>query len=207
MVRDARSFERREKEKKSPPKILVICEDKKSGKRYIEDAAYYFRVDVVVEVAHVGKTDPKGIVEEAVKQLKKYDRIFCAIDRDTHETWDQALALAKREDKIHVIGSFPCLEFWFILHFNRNRKPYSREGNKSPGDCCVVDLKKCKDMGGYAKGGDGKVFKNLLPNLPTARANSLRVLQEAEKENEFNPSTRMHELIDFLEALEKEFDS
>ncbi|WP_431206772.1 RloB family protein [Burkholderia cepacia] len=185
----------------------MICEDKKSGKRYIQDAAYHFRVDVMVEVAHVGKTDPKGIVEEAMRQLKKYDRVFCAIDRDTHETWDQALALAKTMDDIHVIGSFPCLEFWFILHFNKNRKPYAREGNKSPGECCVSDLKKCKEMGGYAKGGDGEVFKNLLPNLDVARANSLRVLREAEKDNEFNPSTRMHELIDFLEALEKEFDS
>lgn len=119
MARNADSFRRAKPAIKPAPTILIICEDKKSGKRYIEDAAYHFRVDVMVEVAHVGKTDPRGIVEEAIRQLKKYDRVFCVIDRDTHENWDQALGLAKTEGNVHVIGSFPCLEFWFILHFNK----------------------------------------------------------------------------------------
>lgn len=205
MGRSARSFGRSEKTKKNPPRVLIICEDKKSGKRYIQDAAVYFRVNVVVEVAHVGKTDPKGIVGEAINRLRRYDRVFCAIDRDTHEGWVEALEMAQNIPNVDVIGSFPCLEFWFILHFSKNRKPYSKEGKKSPGECCVSDLRKCANMAGYAKGGDESIFNSLLPRLDEARINSQKVIEDAEREGEFNPSTRMHELIDFLEELEAEF--
>ncbi len=42
-------FERSKPKFKQQPTVLVICKDKKSGKRYLEDAKAHFRINVLVE--------------------------------------------------------------------------------------------------------------------------------------------------------------
>ncbi|WP_426318850.1 RloB family protein [Pseudoduganella sp. R-43] len=201
MGRTAKSYNRSKPRFKPQPTVLVICEDSKSGKRYIEDATKHYRVNVKVLVMHAGRTDPKGIVEEALRQAKHYDQVFCAIDRDTHETFDEALRLARGSAKIDVIASYPCIEFWYLLHFGFNRRGYVRAGAKSPGECAIDDLRRCRNMEGYAKGAGLSVFDGLQPLLEGAIITSERVLQQAVAENEFNPSTRMHVLMKHFQLL------
>ena len=122
MARSANSFKRHASRYKAQPTVLVICEDSKSGKRYLEDATHHFRVHVVVEISHCGKTDPKGIVVEAMQRERNFDRVFCVIDRDTHENFNEALALASTSLKTEIIPSYPCLSFGisFILGIHGN---------------------------------------------------------------------------------------
>jgi hypothetical protein len=207
VARNSSSFNRAKPSRKQRPKVLVICEDLKSGKQYIEDAAIYYRVKVAVEVIHIGKTDPTNILDEAIKRSRDYDRVFCTIDRDNHEKWDAALRLIEGKATIEAITSFPCFEYWLILHFNANRKPYGKQGNKSPGECCADDLRQCNSMQGYDKGKHANIFKTLLSKLDTAKRNAKRVLADAEKTKEWNPSTRFHVLIEYLGELEKEIDN
>ena len=127
MARDSNSFKRQKSKFKPQPKVLVICEDSKSGKRYLEDASLHFRVSVVVEITHCGKTDPLNIVKEAISRQGKFDHIFCAIDRDTHETFGEALKLVNTAKKVEIIASYPCFEFWLLLHFGYNRSSRPRE--------------------------------------------------------------------------------
>jgi len=204
MARTATSFKRGAPLSAPQPTVLIICEDSKSGKNYIEDAAHHFRVIVTVEIIHVGKTDPKGIIEEAIKRKTKYDRIFCVFDRDSHENWELALGMTRDHKQISLIISYPCFEYWLILHFNCNRKPYDRQGSKSPGDCCVADLRQITSMANYDKGGGTAVFANLIDRLPQARKNSLIVYNQAKIDGEMNPSTEFHTLIDYFEELEAE---
>jgi hypothetical protein len=130
----------------------VICEDKKSGKRYIEDAAYHYRLNVTVEVVHIGKTDPPNIIREGIKRKKQYDHVFCVIDRDNHANWEAALQLAEGHDGLEVLPSYPCFEYWLILHFRGARSPYTVKGKRSPGECCVADLQKMRWYGELRKG-------------------------------------------------------
>ncbi len=199
MARSADSFNRSKSRYKPQPTVLVICEDSKSGKRYLEDASRHFRADV--EVAHCGKTDPRGIVAEALTRQGKFDRIFCAIDRDTHETFEEALRLAKTSNKLTVITSWPCFEFWLLLHFGYNRKPYTAVGKGSAADQLVSDLRTRPNMQDYDKGAAKSIFELLLDKLPIARKESPRVLSEAIGLDDMNPSTLMHELLDFFETL------
>lgn len=201
MARSAKSFGRGAPRFKPQPTVLVICEDSKSGKNYIEDATRHFRVHVSVFVFHCGRTDPKGIVEEALRQVKHYDQVFCVIDRDTHEHFDVALAMASGSAKISVIASYPCIEFWYRLHFGHTRRAYVRAGARSPGECAVDELRKCEAFEDYAKGGEVSVFRTLLPRLDEARRVSARVLAQAVAEGEMNPSTRMHALLAYFESL------
>ena len=202
MGRNAASFGRSGYLFKAQPLVLVICEDSKSGKQYLEDARQFFRADVQVKISHCGKTDPKGIVEEAIRQQKSFDKVYCAIDRDTHPGFDEAIVMARAQPKVMVIASFPCFEFWLLLHFGYNNKPYVSEGNKSPGECVVRDLRTYPSMGKYDKGDSESVFVKLgVERLNVARKNSSLVHADALANGNLNPSTTMHLLIDCFETL------
>lgn len=207
VARTGKSFNRSKPNRAPQPTILIICEDSQSSRNYLEDASIHFRVRAKVEVTHCGKTDPKGIVEEAIQRRSKFDKVFCVVDRDTHPGWDEAMRLAKGSEGIEIISSFPCFEFWLILHFNGNRKPYAVKGNKSPADCCISDLKKCESMQQYEKGKFKKIFQSLIGRLDDASKRSRDILRDAVATNDFNPSTRLHELISFFEMLEEELNS
>lgn len=201
MARSASSFRRGVARLKAQPTTLVICEDSKSARRYLEDASVHFRVRVHVEIAHVGRTDPKGIVLAAIERTRQYDRIFCTIDRDNHPSFSEALALGRQRGEIVLVPSYPCFEFWYLLHFGYTRKAYSSVGRMSAGERLIADLRARTGMGGYAKGSEKSLFEFLLPAFPAARKLSRKILAEAHRDGEMNPSTRVHELMDYFEAL------
>src|SRR5688572_27426460 len=105
-------------------RTLVITEDSRSGKVYLQEAAQYFRANLRIEIIHSGYTDPVGIVTQAIKRAKVYDQVICAIDRDTHANFNPAIALARNAPKVKVLASYPCFEYWLLLHFSASRRPY-----------------------------------------------------------------------------------
>ena len=202
MGRTANSFNRSKSHFQPQPKVLVICEDTKSGKIYLEDASFHFRVNVKVEITHCGKTNPKGIVVEAIKRQGKFDHIFCAIDRDTHKNFKEALNLVKTSKKVKLIVSYPCFEFWLLLHFGYNRKPYTAAGKYSPADLLIKDLCTNDCLKNYKKGKVQGLFELMLDNgFSNARRIASKVLKEAIASENMNPSTQLHELLDFFEKL------
>jgi hypothetical protein len=182
---------------------LVICEDTKSSLQYLKDAAHYFRAYAEVDIVHCGKNDPLNIVKEATERQRLFDHVYCAIDRDRHENFEEALDLAKGKKKISVIASYPCYEFWLLLHFQKTRRPYIGVGKNSSGDLLVKDLCKVTGMENYAKGNSENLFERLIDRLPAARQRAAQVMAEALTEGELNPSTRFHDLIECFEFLGK----
>lgn len=201
MARTPASFTRSKPLFKQQPKVLVICEDSKSGKRYLEDASLHFRVNVLVEISHCGKSDPIGIVNEGKHRAKKIDQVFCVIDRDTHPGFDQAQASVKDHEKVKVIASYPCFEFWLLLHFGYTRKPYFMAGKHSAADLLIKDLRSKPGFENYDKGKDISIFSLLGNQFTEARRIAPKILDEAIGSGEMNPSTRLHELIDIFENL------
>jgi hypothetical protein len=47
---------------------------------------------------------------------RAYDAVWCMFDRDIHPNVPEALELARRNG-VEVVMSNPCIELWFILHF------------------------------------------------------------------------------------------
>ncbi|MDH2919329.1 MAG: RloB family protein [Sideroxydans sp.] len=196
MGRNTASFNRANSQFKPQPTVLILCEDSKSGKTYLEDASKHFRAHTKVEIAHCGKTDPKGIINEAIKRQAKFDQVFCVIDRDTHPSFNEAIQLASSHLKVTIIKSYPCFEFWLLLHFGHTRKPYTA------GDLLNRDLCSKAGMENYNKGSATSTFARLLgEQFNNARIISPQVLAQANSEQEFNPSTELHLLIDRLEEL------
>ncbi|WP_082803187.1 RloB family protein, partial [Herbaspirillum rubrisubalbicans] len=166
-------------------------------------ATLYFRVNVRVQVVHSGHTDPIGIIRFGLKNVAKYDRIFCVIDRDSHETFNEAIREAEGHKTLSVIASFPCFEFWYLLHHELSNRPYKSAGKKSSGDFLLEHLRSFKEMAAYDKGSNVDLFTLLLPLFPDARKNAERVLKNALEIDELNPSTQVHLLMDFFEELAK----
>ncbi len=199
-------FNRSKPKFKPQPKVLVICEDSKSGKKYLEDASFGLRANVPVKQVRIEHHSPAPlkIVEHAVKQTGKYDDVYCVIDRDTHETFDEALKLAKTSAKIKIIASYPCYEFWLLLHFihPNDLKEYKPIGKLSPADVLIKDLCRCEGMENYEKGDDKNLFEYLRDKgFSKAKENSPLILANAKARGKMNPSTQLHELIDYFEVL------
>ena len=74
-------------------------------------------------------------------------------------------------------------------------------GKNSSCDLLVKDLNKEVGMESYAKGATENLFEELIDWLPNARKRAKEVLIAAIKDDELNPSTRFHELIEQLELL------
>lgn len=202
MARSADSFRRGNAKYKTQPRTLIVCEDSKSCLDYLSQAARHFRSFADVEVSFCGKTDPIGIVNEAASKRSKFDRVYCAIDRDSHHGFEEALRIATAKD-VEIIASYPCYEFWLLLHFDFARSPYASAGGRSAAEKLVADLQRLPGMAKYAKGETRDLFATLLTRLPTARTHASRALDEAIEVNEMNPSTRIHVLLDHLEHLGK----
>ncbi|MDO8291237.1 MAG: RloB family protein [Gallionella sp.] len=201
MARKSSLFERKKPSLKPQTRVLVICEDTKSSLQYLKDAAHHFRAYAEVDIVHCGKNDPLNIVHEAMERQRFFDHVYCAIDRDSHEGFDEALELAEGHAKISVIASYPCYEFWLLLHFQKTRKPYMGVGKNSSGDLLVKDLCKVAGMENYAKGSSENLFDRLIERLPKARQFAAQVMAQALNEGELNPSTRLHDLIECFERL------
>ena len=200
MKRTAESFMRSGAKYEAQPTALVICEDSKSCKDYLEDAVRFYRSQARVTVTHGINTDPWGIVDHAVREKRRYTTIYCAIDRDRHANFQGALDRA-RTHGIKIIASYPCYEFWLLLHFRSTDKPYIEEGNKSPADCLVKDLCCEAEMIHYGKGKTQGLFEKLRTKLPDAVKRAEKSIQRANEVGDPNPSTLIHTLLADLEKL------
>ncbi|CAN7246384.1 RloB family protein [Variovorax sp. LjRoot175] len=187
---------------KVQPRVLILCEDSKSSLDYLCDAAKNFRAYTEVEIYHPDRTDPMGIVKVGIARRKTFEKVICVIDRDSHANFDDAMRLAS--DHLKMIVSYPCYEYWLLLHFTYSRAPYVRTGNASAGDVLSRALREYAELANYAKGTTQGLFARLLPRLPVARQRSAQALNEAlADQGDMNPSTRMHELIDLFESLQR----
>jgi len=123
-------------------------------------------------------------------------------DKDTHETYDQALAkiaILKPKDTFFAVTSVPCFEYWLLLHFEYSTRAFrGTVGAKSAGDQVFDELKKY--IPEYAKGDHGH-FDTLLGQLPRAIAHAKQAMGEARRTGTANPSTQVYELVEYLQGL------
>ena len=107
--------------------------------------------------------------------------------------------------KLRMIRSFPCFEFWLLLHFGYTRASYAHTGTLSAADQVVRDLRQKDGMRDYAKGSVEGLFQKLCGDadvtLNTACIYGDRTLVAAEAEGNANPSTELQYLIRELRKL------
>ncbi len=185
--------------------VWLFCEGK-TEKYYFEQFKARERIrEVGVEIMTSNKTDPVGLIKNALAFKKnrgrdffKDDEIYCIFDRDQHKDshLSKAFILANK-NKIKLIFSNPCFEYWILCHFEK----YSIA-------CQFNDIeRKLKEhMGEYEKA-DYDLYSKTSKNISRAIANAKSVAQihqRAGNKNftiKRNPSTNIYELIEYLFSL------
>ena len=188
--------------------VLIVCEGEKTEPFYLRSLCSYLKLNSEnVKVVGLG-ADPLKIVEHALKkynETKDYDRVFCVFDKDQHTNYHDALikikTIRQRANKsvpIYSIASVPCFEYWLLLHFVDSTRPYNSAGSKSPGDLLLSEIKShIKD---YQKGCKD-IFDKTKPYLQVAIARARKISTQQEINGTDNPSTNMHELVEYLSSI------
>ena len=207
-MRTPRNAVARRRPKREPyDRVLIVCEGAKTEPNYFSELARHYKLSTAnIEIVGAG-ADPLAIVKEAIESQKrerrngeKYDKVYCVFDRDEHARFQQASLLAQRS-KLQLGRSWPCFEFWLLLHFRFSRRPYVRSHGRSPAENCIRDLR--QHWPDYEKARNG-VFLQLRHTLEDAKECADRAEVDVAQTGNSNPSTEVHRLVTYLEDLKEE---
>ena len=204
----AKSLKRSAARREMYDRVLIVCEGTKTEPAYFNEIRNKLELSTAnVTVTPANRSDPMSIVAHAkhlqkfsAKQGNRYDHIYCVFDRDQHENFQDAFLQLKTRSQFKSACSWPCFEYWLILHFDYKRSPFLATHNKSASQNCELTLKKILPQ--YTKGMVG-VFEILHPNTNDAILNAKRAMIDAEKTGEMNPSTEVHNLVEYLQNLKE----
>lgn len=186
-------------------RVLIVTEGTKTEPSYFRDLVTHYRLSTanVAVVPSERGSDPGTVVETAVSlrdsetaQGDAYDRVYCVFDRDGHANFEAASERALAQS-LRLARSWPCFEYWLLLHFEFTRAPFARTGGRSACDNCVLGLR--RHFADYRKAVPG-VFARLAGQLETAKSHARRALLDASGD-ERNPSTEVHQLVEDLQTL------
>ena len=187
-------------------RVLIVTEGEKTEPLYFGELVSRYRINTanVRIVPSALGSDPESVVTAALEMRdaeerhgEQYDRVYCVFDRDSHENFDAATETANRES-IQVARSWPCFEYWLLLHYAPVRHPFAATQRRSPCENCIAELRKHLD--GYRKATPG-LFARLEGRLGRAMSFATQALADAQATNAANPSTEVHLLVAYLQQI------
>lgn len=107
--------------------LLVFVEGIRTEVQYINFWYRRHRAGILVEISDTHGT-PMTLVEAAIRTRRleqreerrgrgrAHDEYWCVFDRDEHPRFEEAVKLAQ-ENEICLAVSNPCMELWFVWHF------------------------------------------------------------------------------------------
>ena len=189
-------------------RVLVVCEGEKTEPRYLLALKERYRINTL-SVEGIGG-DPFALIGRAIELSRRekrhgerYEAVWCVFDYDDHAHFDEVSRTAKSEG-FNLARSWPCFEYWLLLHFEYSRKPYTRLPARSPCAACIKDLRAHLPM--YEKA-DEDVFAMTHSRLPDALDNAERAQADARATGEQNPSTEVHKLVKNLTDMSRQLPS
>jgi hypothetical protein len=197
-----KSLQRRPGKRLARPIFLVVCEGE-TEQEYIEALKRAWRVNTTqVRVADntVG-SDPLSVVkcgEDLCKDFP-YDKVFCVFDRDSHATYGRALEriaqLSTRpRDRLPILDvrSVPCVELWFLLHFEYSTREHP--------DFASIRPEVSRHLPGYQKA-DRAIAEALVARVEVAEGNAQRLERAAVAAGFDNPFTNFHRLVQMIREM------
>lgn len=197
-------------------KVLIVCEGEKTEPLYFNEIKDKYEINSAnITVSGECGSDPLSVYSHAADLFQKendkndpFDRVYCVFDQDGYNLgpnkYQQAIDKISRsrpKDTFIAITSVPCFEYWFLLHFVYTTAPFTSVGKYSVGDSVRQEL--LKYWPEYQKTLKD-TFEFLFPNLERAKAYSKRALTAASRNHTDNPSTYVHDLVDYLQHIKEE---
>lgn len=195
-----KGLQRQSKVRRKRVQLRVYCEGQATEQNYIVHWYRKYRDDVVISIANHQATTPLQLVERAVRErqhdLSKqeddegsaYDSYWCVFDVDEHPHLKEAIQLAQAHG-IKTAISNPCLEIWFILHFQDQT--------------AFIDRKVVQRISEAATSCQKRLTTNALEKMDelyeTAKSRAIKLDLKHDKDGTpypANPSSEMWQLID-----------
>jgi len=200
--RKANSYARREPKRDAYDYVLIVCEGQKTETQYFGRLRAIHKLNTAnIHITPANGSDPLSIAQFAESRHEPYDKVYCVFDRNGHQTWDAGLELiGKYPKKIFPIISWPCFEFWILLHFKYSASPFKPARRKSACDLVQDEVK--KHIANYKKG-HATIFDDLLDKLEAAKKNAKNLSKENKSTGSLNPATNVYELVEYLLSLAK----
>lgn len=205
----------KEAQRASYARILIVTEGSKTEPLYLEEICAVHRLhsaNVEVQPGQLG-TAPIQVVSYARQLFEEgdlykgirprcFDEIYVVFDRDDHNSYFNALALAQSLDgklrnddkqpvKFKAIASVPSFELWLLLHYEDIQAPIHR-------DEVISRLK--QHIPEYDKGLGG-MFAITFDQLESAMLRSKALAAKFNAHTVPEPFTDMHELVTLLVTL------
>lgn len=197
------SNDRVRKVRKQKSKILIAVEgNNKTEKIYFnnfEDSKKNFDISY----ARGNNTDPLKLVQMLIKEIKDNDldlldddMAFCIFDTDIDPNKNKVIVNAIKlasKNNIKIITSSPCIELWFLLHYEYSTASMSND----------EVIKKLKNY--YPKYKKNiNIYPDIKDKMDIAIKNAKK-LERYQKDNnikigtvEANPSTEIYKIIEYL---------
>lgn len=197
------SNDRVRKVRKQKSKILIAVEgNNKTEKIYFnnfEDSKKNFDISY----ARGNNTDPLKLVQMLIKEIKDNDldlldddMAFCIFDTDIDPNKNKVIVNAIKlanKNNIKIITSSPCIELWFLLHYEYSTASMSND----------EVIKKLKNY--YPKYKKNiNIYPDIKDKMDIAIKNAKK-LERYQKDNnvkigtvEANPSTEIYKVIEYL---------
>ena len=178
----------RTKEKRQTRQAFAVVVDGKTEKWYLEMLKYN-EPDILFNITdRIPKNkdidEQYKLVRNLSKKEEEYDKVFWIVDLDVllkeeREKNNSTSSLQKflnyyknlsKQKKIVVIVNNPCLEYWFLLHFQKTNKVFTA--------CTDAEKQVSQHLKGYEKTekffkkSNNDIYKQLKPYLQTAVSNA-----------------------------------
>ena len=151
---------------------------------------------------------PPARFSQARQQLRQRDANVRQSLRDAAEAARQsgdavqASALTARAGSpvLTFSCSYPCFEYWLLLHFGYSRGAIVRVGPKSPAQVATSALR-AGGLPDYAKGSTAGLWTQMKPSYATARGHAIQSRKAARETGRPNPSTDIDWIVETILAL------
>jgi hypothetical protein len=180
--------------------LNIHAEGQKSESQYLTHWNRLYRENAIISIATHEHTTPFELVGSAAAQRRQdlrntktgseFDEYWCIFDVDEHPKLSEALDMAQA-NHIKIALSSPCLELWFLLHFE-NQTAYIE---RHPAQRRLEQILKCK------KDLTQEALDHLVDNFAIAkrRAQALAFKHEADgSERPWNPYSDVWKLVDII---------
>lgn len=215
--RQKKQLERKQGRRASYDRILIISDGSKTEPNYFREIRAAYRLhtaNVEVRPSELG-TAPIQVVQYAYDlfingdshkniQPRAFEKVFAVFDRDSHESYHQALALAeslngklKNDAKqlitFQAIASVPSFELWLLLHFENVQAPLHRD---------EVFRRLRQYIPNYEKGANN-TFANTSQDIAIATERAERLTERFSAYTDPEPFTAIVELVQLLTKLRR----
>lgn len=183
-------------------RYLIVCEDAKSSRLYLE--AFPFDRAIVQVATEGGCGETLSVVNrglalraEALKAGTPFVETYCVIDRDDHpeDRYRSAFEVANQFNDLHVIWANEAFELWYLLHFQYLDAGLRRD---------LINEKLSERLESSYDKADASIYERLLSRQSVAikNADSLKKEHAASAKPWFeNPSTNIQDLVRLLNQL------